>query len=87
MTKTKHPKLKTCTKPRARNPIHPIAIALSELYLDTAKEGLPTTMWCIDLARTAITYEQIAQAEGKSELFVENMVRQKIERDKGVKIR
>ncbi len=79
--------LKTCMKREQKNKIHPIAIELTELFTNALISNLPNTAWCIDLARTAISWELIAKAEKKPELFVQNKIRQKIERDKGVKIR
>ncbi len=70
-----------------KNEIHPLAIELTKLYTQALREGKGNTAWCIDLARTALTYEQIAEMEGKPELFVQNKIREKIERDKGVTIR
>ena len=81
---------KTLTKRGQRNPIHPIATALSTLFVEalSGTPPLPNTAWCIDLARTAIGWELIAHAEGTgSDLLVQNKIRQKIERDKGVIIR
>ena len=85
-------KLKTVTRygqssGRKKNEIHPMAIGLTELYIQAVKEGKGATAWCIDLARTALTAELIADMEGKPEMYAENMIRQKIERDKGVRIR
>lgn len=80
-------KLKTLTSRKQKNEIHPLAIELTKLYTQALREGKGDTAWCIDLARTALTYEQIAEMEGKSELFVQNKIREKIERDKGVTIR
>ncbi len=71
---------------RKKNEIHPIAIDLTKLYIQAAKEGKPATAWCIDLARTALTAELIADMEGKPEMYAQNKVRHKIERDKGVRI-
>lgn len=78
---------KTLTKPSQRNKIHPISVELTVLFSAALSGDLPNTAWCIDLARTAISWELIAKAEKKPELFVQNKIRQKIERDKGVKIR
>ncbi len=85
-------KLKTVTRygqpgERKKNEIHPLAIDLTELYIQAAKEGKPATAWCIDLARTALTAELIAEMEGKPEMFAQNKIREKIEKDKGVRIR
>jgi len=79
---------KTCAKRGQRNKLHPVAIALSKLFVEALSSNppLPTTAWCIELAKTAITSELIAHAEKKSDIYAENMIRQKIERDKGVKI-
>ncbi len=80
-------KLKILKTRKEKNEIHPLAIDLSKLYIQALKEGKGATAWCIDLARTALTYEQIAEIEGKPALFVENEIRKKIERDKGITIR
>jgi hypothetical protein len=80
-------KLKVLKTRKEKNEIHPIAVKLTELYAQAAMEKKHATAWCIDLARTAFTYEQIAEMEGKPALFVQNKIREKIERDKGVKIR
>jgi len=74
--------------PRHRkNKIHPITRELTGLFVAALTSDLPNTAWCIDLAKTAICYELIAKAEGKPDLFVQNKIRQKIEKDKGVLIR
>lgn len=72
---------------KQKNKIHPLAIGLAEMFTDALLSNLPNTAWCIDLAKTALGWELIAQAEGKPELFVQNKIRHKIEKDKGVKIR
>ena len=77
---------KTLTKPSQNNKIHPIAIELSELFATALIENLLNTAWCIELAQTALSYELIAKAEKKPELFVQLKIREKIERDKGVRI-
>ena len=74
-------------KRKERNLVHPVAANLTVLFIRALANDLPNTAWCIDLARTAISWELIAKAENKPELFVQNKIRQKIERDKGVKIR
>ncbi len=76
--------------PRAkRNKIHPIAVELTGLFAEAllSNPPLPNTAWCIDLARSVIGWELVAAAEGHSELFVQNKIRAKIEKDKGVLIR
>jgi hypothetical protein len=80
-------KLKILKTRKEKNELHPLAIKLTELYAQAAIEGKTATAWCIDLARTAFTYEQIAEMEGKPALFVQNKIKEKIERDKGVTIR
>ncbi len=79
-------KLKTLKGTHQRNEIHPIMIDLSELYLQALHENFPATAWCIDLARTALVSEQIAKAAGKSEMYAQNEIRRKIQKDKGIKI-
>ena len=76
---------KTLETPKQKNKIHPIVIELSELFINALASNLLNTAWCIDLARTAIVWELIAKAEGKPDLFVQNKIRYKIEKDKGVK--
>ncbi len=78
---------KTCSGPKDRNPIHPLSIELTGLFVSALADNLLNTAWCIDLARTAMAYELIAEAEGKSNMFVMNKIREKIEKDKGVLIR
>lgn len=78
--------LKTLTKRGERNKIHPIAIDLSGLFVSALMAGLSNTAWCIDLAKTAIAWELIAKAEGRPELFVQNKIRDKIRKDKGLVI-
>lgn len=73
--------------PHRKNKVHPITAELTGLFADALMSNLPNTAWCIDLAKTAICYELIAKAEGKPELFVQNKIREKIEKDKGVLIR
>ena len=79
-------KLKTLKTRNEKNDIHPLAIDLTELYMQAIREGKPTTAWCIDLARTALTAELIAEMERKPKMYAENMIRQRVERDKGVRI-
>lgn len=69
-----------------KNKVHPLAADLVNLFVNALASDLPNTAWCIDLAKTALSYELIAKAEGKPELFVQNKIRQKIERDKGCRI-
>lgn len=78
---------KTLVKRGEKNKIHPIAVELTGLFAEALNNNLPNTAWCIDLAREAMGWELIARAEGKPELFVQNHIRQKIEKDKGVRIR
>ena len=78
---------KTLKTIKQKNKIHPVAVDLAKLFVSALNSGLPNTAWCIDLATTAIGWELIAQAENKPDLFVQNKIRQKIERDKGCKIR
>ena len=80
-------KLHTLVKPLDKNEIHPLTLRLSSLFIAALAENLENVAWCIDLAQTALTYELIAKAEGKPELFVQNKIREKIEKDKGVLIR
>lgn len=79
-------KLKILKTRKQKNEIHPLAVDLTELYIQACREGKHATAWCIDLARTALTAELIAEMEGKPEMYAQNKIRQKIERDKGVKI-
>ncbi len=72
---------------KQKNKIHPIAIELARLFADALVSNLPNTAWCIDLAKYAIGWELVAQAEGNPDLFVQNKIRQKIEKDKGIRIR
>ncbi len=78
---------KTLETTKDKNKIHPISIRLAGLFMDALTSGLPNTAWCIDLAKTAIGWELIALAENKPELFVQNKIREKIEKDKGVLVR
>lgn len=78
---------KTLTHRKEKNKIHPLAVELAGLFANALVGGLPHTAWCIDLAKTALAYELIAKAENKPELFVQNKIREKIEKDKGVRIR
>ncbi len=79
--------LKTLANRNQKNEVHPLAIKLTEAFTNALMEKMLTTAWCIDLARIALAAELIARAEGKAAMFAENKVRQKIERDKGVRIR
>lgn len=89
MAKKINYKPKTLKKRNEKNKIHPLGIKLTELFVEALNSNppLPNTAWCIDLACTAIGWELVAAAEGNPELFVQNKIRQKIERDKGVRIR
>ena len=78
--------LKTCPAKKDKNEIHPIAIELTLLFTDALTGRFLDTAWCIDLARFAFGWEQVAKATGKDSLFVQNKIREKIEKDKGVKI-
>ncbi len=80
-------KLKTLKGPRDTNPVHPICAKLSECLLGAIVGDLFGTAWCIELAQHALAWEQIAKAENKPDLFVQNKIREKIETDKGVTIR
>ena len=40
-----------------RQPIDPVAIQLSEIFIDVLGRKLTTTAFCIDLARTALGWE------------------------------
>ncbi len=80
-------KTRTLTSRKDKNKIHPITAKLTALFVDALNCELPNTAWCIDLAKTAVCYELIAKAKGKPELFVQNKIREKIEKDKGVMIR
>lgn len=72
-----------------KNKIHPIAAKLPELWVDAINNDPPlmNTAWCIDLAICAVGWELVAAANKNPELFVQNKIREKIERDKGVLIR
>lgn len=79
--------LKTLKKPKDKNKVHPVAESLCEIFVEALMAKLPNTAWCIDLARTALAAELIAEAKGlKTDLFVMTAIRDKIEKDKGVKI-
>lgn len=77
----------TLTAKKDKNKVHPVAKNLTEIFVEVLMAKLPNTAWCIDLARTALTAELIAESEGlKTDIFVMNAIRDKIEKDKGVKI-
>ncbi len=78
---------KTLVGRKATNKIHPIADDLTGLFVRCLAAQLPNTAWCVDLARTAVSAEIIARSKGlETDLFVMNAIRDKIEKDKGVKI-
>lgn len=78
--------LHTITSIRDKNPIHPLAIELTQAFATALTDQLLTTAWCIDLARMAIGWELAAQAKGYPDEFAQSKVREKIEKDKGIKI-
>lgn len=76
-----------------KNEIHPVSAKLSRLFIEALASGLPNTAWCIDLAMTAIGWELQREdyqskpiSENMRDCRVMNKIRQKIERDKGVRI-
>ncbi len=42
---------------KKKQPIDPVAIQLSEIFVDVLGRKLTTTAFCIDLARTALGWE------------------------------
>jgi hypothetical protein len=42
---------------KKRKPIDPVAVQLSELFVDTISRHLCATAFCLDLAKTALGWE------------------------------
>ena len=79
-------KVKEIKKRLEANKSHPLGAKLNEAFME-ALPTMPNTAWCIDLARYALGWEVVALQSKKPELFVQNKIREKIEKDRGVKIR
>jgi len=70
----------------SKNKYYPLGTKLNEAFLESLPD-MPNTAWCIDLARYALGWELDAIKSGKPEMFVQNKIRDKIEKDRGIKIR
>ena len=79
-------RVRTITDKHRKNRIHPIAINLTELFARSLVCNFLNTAWCIDLARMTFGWEQVAKAKGYPDEFVQAKIREKIEKDKGIKI-
>ncbi len=79
-------KIHTLKNIHDKNTIHPLSIRLTEDFVEALSCELMTTAWCIDLARMAIGWELAAQAKGYPDEFAQAKVREKIQKDKGIKI-
>ena len=79
-------KIRTIKSVHDKNTIHPLSIRLTEDFVEALHCEFMTTAWCIDLARMAIGWDLVVQSKGYPDEFVQAKVREKIQKDKGIRI-